>query len=166
MASLNNFDANQVDPAAQFDPLPAGRYVAVITESEMKPTKAGNGRYLQLAFQVLEGELRGRFVWARLNLENESAMAVKIARGELSSICRAIGKMQPHDSVELHGVPLEITVGLKRRDDTGEFTNIIKGYARRSLGSGGAGGAGAAVPVTPSTPRQPVAAGSTPPWKR
>jgi len=40
MANLNGFDANQVDPAATFDPVPAGKYVAVITESEMKPTKA------------------------------------------------------------------------------------------------------------------------------
>jgi len=166
MATLNNFDANQVDPAAQFDPLPAGKYVAVITESELKPTKAGNGRYLQLAFQVTEGPFRGRFVWARLNLENESEMAVKIARGELSAICRAVLVLQPRDSVELHGIPLEITVGLKRRDDTGELTNIIKGYARRSSGGGGAAGTGAAAPVTPSAPRQPVAAGSTPPWKR
>ena len=33
---------------------------------------------------------------------------VKIARGELSAICRAVGVMQPRDSVELHNVPLEI----------------------------------------------------------
>jgi len=168
MAHLNNFDANQIDPAVQFDPLPAGRYAAIITESEMKPTKAGNGQYLQLTFQVIEGEFRGRFVWARLNLENDSAMAVKIARGELSSICRAISVMQPRDSVELHNIPLEISVGLKRRDDSGEFTNIIKGYAKRGNHGGGHGPAGAAVASGPTggAPRQPVAAGSTPPWKR
>lgn len=164
MAQLNNFDANQIDPAVQFDPLPAGRYAAIITESEMKPTKAGNGQYLQLTFQVIEGEFRGRFVWARLNLENESAMAVKIARGELSSICRAVNVMQPRDSVELHGVPLEITVGLKRRDDSGEFTNVIKGYAKRP--TPGTGGATAAVAAPTSGPRQPALASSSPPWKR
>mgnify|MGYP001262204893 CR=1 FL=1 len=164
MANLNNFDANQVDPSAQFDPLPAGKYIAVITESEFRPTRAANGRYLQLAFQVVDGPFRGRFVWARLNLENESEMAVKLARGELSSICRAVGIMQPRDSIELHGIPIEITVGLKRRDDTGEFTNIVKGYARRGGGapashSASAKANGGAVAVG-------AAPGSTPPWKR
>jgi hypothetical protein len=150
MATLNNFDANQVDPSVALDPLPAGKYLAVISESELKPTKTGGGKYLQLTFQIIDGEFKGRLVWARLNLENKSEMTVKIARGELSAICRAIGVMQPKDSVELHNVPLEINVGLKKRDDNGEFTNVIKGYAKK-----GSGAAGARVPT-----------GGIPPWKR
>src|SRR3990172_3284342 len=39
MANLNGFNANNVDPATDFEPIPAGKYLAVITESEMKPTK-------------------------------------------------------------------------------------------------------------------------------
>ena len=114
------------------------------------------GKYLQLTFQIIDGEFKGRLVWARLNLENKSEMTVKIARGELSAICRAIGVMQPKDSVELHNVPLEINVGLKKRDDNGEFTNVIKGYAKK--GGGG----------SPVSGRAPVGVGpgSTPPWKR
>ena len=153
MANLN-FDANQVDPSVALDPLPAGKYLAVVSESELKPTKTGGGKYLQLTFQIIDGEFKGRLVWARLNLENKSEMTVKIARGELSAICRAIGVMQPKDSVELHNVPLEINVGLKKRDDNGEFTNVIKGYAKKG-GSGSGGVAGARV-----------SAGGTPPWKR
>jgi hypothetical protein len=156
MASLN-FDANQVDPSVALDPLPAGKYLAVISESELKPTKTGVGKYLQLTFQIIDGEFKGRLVWARLNLENKSEMTVKIARGELSAVCRAIGVMQPKDSVELHNVPLEINVGLKKRDDNGEFTNVIKGYARKGGGGSPAGGRAPAVGVGP---------GSTPPWKR
>ena len=156
MATLNNFDANQVDPSVALDPLPAGKYLAVVSESEIKPTKTGGGKYLQLTFQIIDGEFKGRLVWARLNLENKSEMTVKIARGELSAICRAIGVMQPKDSVELHNVPLEINVGLKKRDDNGEFTNVIKGYAKK--GGGG----------SPVSGRAPVGVGpgSTPPWKR
>lgn len=156
MATLNNFDANQVDPSVALDPLPAGKYLAVVSESELKPTKTGGGKYLQLTFQIIDGEFKGRLVWARLNLENKSEMTVKIARGELSAICRAIGVMQPKDSVELHNVPLEINVGLKKRDDNGEFTNVIKGYAKKG-GGGAPVSARAAVGVGP---------GSTPPWKR
>ena len=31
--------------ADAFDPVPAGKYLAVVTESEMKPKKAGSGNY-------------------------------------------------------------------------------------------------------------------------
>ena len=41
MASLNGFNANEVDPAADFEAVPPGEYTAIITESETKPTKAG-----------------------------------------------------------------------------------------------------------------------------
>ena len=48
MADLNGFNASNVEPAAGFDPIPAGKYPAVITDSEMKPNNAGTGAYLQL----------------------------------------------------------------------------------------------------------------------
>ena len=46
MADLNGFDANQVEPTGDFEPIPAGKYLAVITDSEMKPNKAGTGSLL------------------------------------------------------------------------------------------------------------------------
>ena len=42
MANLNGFDANTVEPTTDFEAIPAGRYLAIITESQMKPTKSGN----------------------------------------------------------------------------------------------------------------------------
>jgi len=131
MANLSGFNANEVEPAVGFDPIPAGKYLAVISESGMKPTKSGAGNFLELTFQVLEGEFKGRLLWARLNLDNPNATTVKIARAELSAICRAIGVMAPKDSVELHNLPLIITVAHKKRQDTGEITNVIKGYAKK-----------------------------------
>ena len=152
MPTLNGFDANQVDPNFAFEAIPAGKYLAVITESEMKPTKSGVGQYLQFTFQVIEGEYKGRLVWTRLNLDNPNATTVKIARAELSAICRAVGVPAPKDSVELHNIPLVITVGLKKRDDNGEMGNVIKGYAKKDAAAA----------------RTSVAAGSNgaPPWKR
>ena len=60
--------------------------------------------------------------------------------------------MQPKDSVELHNLPLVITVKVKKREDTGELTNEIKGYAKKESAAG--------------QPQQAPAAGNTPPWKR
>ena len=100
MANLNGFNAATVEPSQDFEPIPAGKYLAVITESEMKPTKNANGQYLQLTFQILDGPYKGRYVWARLNLQNPNPTTVQIARQELSSICRAAGVLQPGDSVD------------------------------------------------------------------
>jgi len=151
MANLNNFNASQVEPANAFEALPAGKYVAAITESEMKPTKNGSGSYLQLTFTILEGECRNRVLWARLNLNNSNATAVKIARGELSAICHAVGVLQPRDSTELHNLPLIVTVKCKKRTDVDEIVNEIKGYARKESAS--------------QVPQAPVVS-NTPPWKR
>ena len=150
MANLHGFNANDVEPTTDFDPVPAGRYVAVITHSEVKLNKAGTGSYLQFTFQVIEGEFKNRFLWARLNLDNPNATAVKIARAELSAICRAVGVLQPKDSCELHDLPLVITVKCKKRDEGGEIVNEIKGYAPKEAISG--------KPVQATT--------EAPPWRR
>jgi hypothetical protein len=152
MANLNGFDANQVEPTS-FDPLPAGRYLACITESEMKATKNNAGQFLNLTFQVLDGEYKGRKLWARLNLKNPNAQAEQISRGQLSAICRAVGVMAPKDSVELHNLPLVISVKVKKRDDTGDLQNDISGFSKKD-----AAAVASAAPVP--------AASSTPPWKR
>jgi len=152
MATLN-FNANEVPPAEALEAVPAGKYIAVITDSEVKPTKSGTGHFLELTFEIIEGELKGRKVWARLNLDNPNAQAVQIARGELSAICHAVGVMQPKDSAELHNLPLEISVRCKKRDDMDELSNEIKGYAKKDFQS------------TPAT-SAPQAKKDTPPWKR
>lgn len=155
MADLNGFNANEVDPNVGFDPIPAGKYLAVITASEMKLTKNGKGEYLQLEFEVIEGPHKGRKVWDRLTLKHTNEQTVQIARGTLSAICRAVNVMAPKDSIELHNLPLVVSVGLKNRDDTGEPTNVVKGYAKRESNAA----PGAARPTA-------TANGSTPPWKR
>jgi len=136
MANLNGFDANSVNPATDFEPLPAGKYLAIITDSEMKSTKSGSGNYLELTFQVIDGPFKGRMLWSRLNLDNPNAQAVQIAQGELSAICRAVGVMQPKDSIELHNLPLLVTVKCKKRDDTGDVVNEIRGYAKKETANG------------------------------
>jgi hypothetical protein len=152
MANLNGFNAHEVEPSAAFEPIPAGKYLAAITASEMKPTRNGGGSYLQLEFTVLEGEYKGRRVWDRLCINHPNAMTVKIARGNLSAICRAVGVMQPKDSVELHNIPLLITVRLKKREDSGELINEVKGYESKAAAAG--------------CPQQARATDNTPPWRR
>ncbi len=149
------FNANEVQPSSGFEPIPAGKYVAVINDDIMKDTRSGTGRYLQLEFEIIEGEYRGRKLWARLNLENPNAQAVQIARSELSAICRAVNVMQLRDTVELHNMPLVISVRCKKNRETDEMQNEIAGYEHKQSYS-----ASAPAPV-------PAAQGNaTPPWAR
>ncbi len=154
MADLRGFDANQVEPSNDFEPIPAGKYLALITESEMKPNKAGTGNYLQFTFQILDGPHKNRLVWARLNLENPNAITVQIARAELSAICRAVGVLAPKDSTDLHNLPLVIHVKCKKRTDTGEITNEVKGFSKKES------------PATAQAAPAPPQGNSTPPWRR
>lgn len=150
MANLHGFNANNVDPALDFEPIPAGKYLAIITDSEMKATKNGSGSFLELTFQVIEGPYKNRLLWSRLNLDNPNKQAVEIARAQLSAICRAAGVMQPKDSLELHNLPLQITVKCKKREDTDEIVNEIRAYAKKEAATG--------------QPQQETT--NTPPWAR
>jgi len=152
MADLNGFNANEVEPNASLEAIPAGKYLAAVTESEMKPTKNGSGSYLQLTLTILEGDYKGRVLWSRLNLVNPNQTAVKIAQGELSAVCRATGVMTPRDSCELHNIPLLITVKVKKREDNGELSNEVKGFEPK--------------PTAASKTQQAPQTSTTPPWRR
>ena len=129
--NLSGFDASTVETTSSFEPLPAGKYRAIITKSEMKPTKGGNGKYLELQFELLgdsSGKHKGRRLWDRLNLINSNQTAVTIAKESLAAICKAVGIMTPNDSAELHNKPLLVRVAVKKSDYSGDFENVIKGF--------------------------------------
>ena len=130
MVSLEGFNASSVDPTTSIEPIPEGRYLAIITDSVLKPTGRGDGHYLEFTFRVIEHPYKGRLLWSRLNLDSPNGKAVEIACGELAAICRAVGHTHPRNSVELHGVPLVIIVGIRRNPETGKALNEIRGYAK------------------------------------
>lgn len=152
MASLNGFNAAEVEPNAPREELPEGTYLAAIVESQMKITKKKDGQRLELTFEVLDGTHKGRRVWANLNLDNPSETSVEIAKRDLSAICRAVGVMTPKDSADLHGKPLMIVVKHKP-DDNGDPRAEVKGYR-----------AAATAPAA-RTPAKAAPAAAAP-WKR
>ncbi len=123
-----NFNADDVDPIAGFDPLPLGEYLVVISSSEIKDTKQKTGKYLQLTYDVIDGKYKNRKIFDRLNIVNPSEDAQVIAQRALSAICHAVGVMHPKTSEELHDKPFIVKVGI--RPASGEYpeTNIVKGY--------------------------------------
>lgn len=152
MANLN-FNANDVEPTTPFEPIPNDKYRAMVIESEIKPTKNGTGHYLQLVWEVLDGDFKGRRIWDRLNISNQNKQAEEIAQRTLSAICRAVGVMQVRDSQQLHQKPAYIKVVVKQ--DTGyEPRNDIKGYEPVD-------GAASIAPAPAAAP-----AASAPAWAR
>jgi hypothetical protein len=163
MAMLN-FNATTVAPATAFEAIPAGNYAAIITESAMKPTKRGDGEYLQLTLQIIDGEHSGRKLFDRLNLNNPNATAVDIAQRTLSAICHAVGVMQPQDSAELHDIPMQVKVGVEKNMTDGTNSNVIKGYA--TAGNGKPAPRAAAPVATGMPPPQAAPARAAAPWAR
>jgi hypothetical protein len=162
MANLLGFNARDVEPSRPFDPIPAGQYLAVVTESELKKTKDGTGEFLELKFRIVDGAFTDRLVWARLNLKNPHPIAENYAKAELSAICRAVGVMAPGDSIELHDRPLVIHVRCKKRDDTGELTNEVAGYSKIEPGPASAIPDASSPPWQPSPPKASGATAAKP----
>ena len=126
MATIN-FNAETIAPSVAFEAIPAGKYNAVITDSEVKTNRRGDGSYLQLEFEIIDGDYKGRKLWSRLNLNNPNPDAVRMAQADLSAICHAVGNLCPKDSIELHNLPLVINVRCRKTPD-GEIVNDIKNY--------------------------------------
>jgi hypothetical protein len=129
--AILNFDASKVDPSAPPDVIPSDKYTVVVSASQEKSTKSGNGTYLEIEFTVIDGEYRGRKVWDRLCLNHPSQQTVEIARANLSAICHAVGVMRPRDSSELHNIPLVINVKVKKDEAGDRIYNEVKGFSKR-----------------------------------
>ena len=167
------FDANSVEPS-NFDVFPAGKYLAQIVSSEMRPTKDGRGQYLFLELDILEGPFAGRKLFDRLNLVNDNPDTVDIATRTLSSICRATGQMQVKDSEQLHLIPLIADVRVRPpKGQYGESNSIrylprnAAAPATRAPGAYASAPAPATAPSPqpqPATPMSPAAGGL--PWQR
>ena len=112
MAQLN-FGASQVAPdTGTPDAVPAGLYSVLIDESEVKPTKDGNGAYLQLRLNIIDGEYAGRKIFDRLNIQNQNQVAQDIAYKRLSAIAHSVGVLHVQDSQQLHNIPLKVKVAV------------------------------------------------------
>ena len=135
MASIM-FNAAEVQPSS-FEAIPTGTYEAVISNSESRPMKSGNGMGFNLEFEIISGECKGRKVFAWITFEHRTSPdAQRIGREQLSAICRAVGVTQLNDTAQLHNLPLLIVVAFDKNDPT---RNIIKGFkAVKSVGASAA----------------------------
>lgn len=131
---------------------------------ELKPNKEGTGQYLQLNVQVIEeGEHKGRTGAVRLNLQNPSAEAMRIAYAELSAIGHCAGISFIGTENDLVGATWRVATQLQAGDNPRGYTEIIGHYdaqgnpPKKGQFAPSAGGqqAPAAPPAPPAPPQQP-----------
>lgn len=135
-----------------FSPIPEGWYDAKISETDVKNTKAGTGKYISLRLDIIGPSYQGRAVWANLNTINPNPKAEEIARAQLADIMRATGLAQVIDTDELVGLVLAIKVAV-RNDETYGSRNDVKGF--RAI-------EGSSLPA----PAAPTPASVAPPWAK
>lgn len=159
-----NFNARQYEPSTgAADVLETGVYSVQIVNSEVKPTKAGNGHMLVFTMACMDQHVNGKKLTARLNIHNPSAQAVEIAHRELSAISHVVGVLDWQDTQQLHGRPFKVAVEkVERNDKPGSFSNDINGYmdyAGNPPNVNGAAGGSSQPPQAPgvTAPAQPAA---------
>jgi hypothetical protein len=123
-----HFDISTYEaPKSDYDPLPKGEYMAMVTESQMKITKAGTGEYLALTMQIIEGKYADRKIWENLNLHNPNEVAENIARANLKAVSEACGFAELDDTDQLNDIPFILVLDIDRKDPT---RNRVMGYKR------------------------------------
>lgn len=85
--------ADLLDGDSKFGPLDPGNYPAIITGVDWRANKKGNGFYLMINSEVVDGHERaGKYLPAIfLNLEHVNEVAVTMAKKDLARLCKAIG---------------------------------------------------------------------------
>jgi hypothetical protein len=164
MAFLNEeFNVNELPQGnGNFEPLPAGWYTATISQSELKATKAGNGQYIKLRYDITGPSHQGRVVFGNLNIKNANPKAEEIGRADLGEIMRAIGLAKVTDTDQLIGGQIGIKLSIKDDAQYGA-SNEVKGF--KSL-SGSAAPAAAVIPAKTAAPAPAASAKAAPPWAK
>jgi hypothetical protein len=160
------FDATTVAPDAggNNNPIPAGTYLAMITASEMKTTKAGDGQFLKLEFTIIDGEFQARKVFDNLNIYNTNAQAQQIAQARLSAICHAVNILKPMASEQLHNIPLKIVVNVKPASGQYAASNGIKGIESATSSGQAKSFTAVASPVAAAAAKAPAT--NAPAWAK
>jgi hypothetical protein len=150
------FDVNElpVGNAGNFEPLPVGWYTCTISQAELKDTKAGNGQYIKLRYDITGPSHQGRVVFGNLNIKNANPKAEEIGRQQLGEIMRAIGLAKVADTDQLIGGQISIKLDIKQDAKYGA-SNEVRGFKSVS---------GSVAPAATAAPAPTAKA--APPWAK
>lgn len=155
--------------------LPNGLYLCKIKGAAQKATSAKTGHYLEMDWQVIEGEHAGAIVTDRLNLWNPNQTAVRIARQTFKAYAVAIGNANAVNLSEFRDKPIGLKVVVEQSQmadpETGKMKQVMNNrinqaipldeYRKIEQAGGSVGGAGSSLPNTsaPASPPPPQTQG-------
>lgn len=164
------------------EPLPIGFYNLVITRSVMKPTKAGDGKYLEVEFDIAApAEYGNRKFWDKLNIFNKNTVAQKIGREQLSDLLKAINLSGEADPEDMVGASVNAYILIEPAKDGWEAKNKCGKYMPsgtteedyQAWFAQAKGAAKAAAPekkawgaAAPAAAAEPAAKAAVPSWKK
>ena len=137
-----------------FAPLPNGWYTAKVTDAQLKDTRAGTGRYINVRYDIMGPTHQGRVVFGMLNIQNQNDVAERIGVQQLGSLLRSIGVEDFSDTDQLIGGECQIRLATEKSAEYGDKNKVT---AWKAMGD-----SPAAKPAAAPTPTQ--GSGSTPPW--
>lgn len=154
MPSLN-FDATGYTPQERsYGVIPPGKYPSVINATDIKATRAGDGQYLEIELQIIDGQYAGRRIWERLNINNPNKKAEDIARERLAGLCQALGIETLTDSDQLLDGTVLMGLELDRKEPD---RNRVSGFWVMD---------GATPISTPAAPAAAAPAAGKKPWQK
>ena len=133
MAQLNFNPSNITIEDKDFEPLPAGWYTAIITESSLKTTKDGTGSYYEFKYRIISEKYKNRGVYMKHTRTNKNEKAVHIGQQQITAICKAIDKMNCTNTEELHNIPLDIKVFYIPAQNGFGARNEVKFFRKSSM---------------------------------
>ncbi len=146
--SQQPFFVDSVEPQADYEIIPPGKYVVAIEKAEVQQTKKGTGHFIYLEMAVVDGQYLKRKVFDRINIDNPNAQCVEIGLRCLAALGKAIGLQVVSSVNEL--VNQVVVAHVKVKNDQNEV---------RTYSPVGANPAPPAAPVAPVVaPIAPVVA--------
>lgn len=118
MVQLNQF-ANEIENAksgSQYAQVPSGDYVVACVGEQEKQNSKKTGHYIQLDFEIQEGEFMGEKLVDRINHDNPNETARNIAWGTLKQLGQAIDQHPLPSTEALLGKRLIAKVKNKQSD--------------------------------------------------
>jgi len=103
--------------------LPEGGYRAMISSEEIKPTKDGLNKLLEVTFNVVEGAHKNKTIISRFNLWHSNEVAKNMAQQDLKKIALATGK-EVNGEQPLKGRAL--TIFVRKQKNNPDYSEVWK----------------------------------------
>ncbi len=175
MAQLGaTFDPSQVNDDRQV--LPEGEYILHVIESDVVPTKNGEGTLAKLTYEVVDGPLAKRRIWDQMTIQHSNAQAQEIGQRSLKRLCEAVGLGPITETDSLHFRPFRGSVRIEKGQGGYDDKNVVKGFKSMTAPSGGGQSQDRAASNEPTQQAQPqqqhttqqqtASGGGSRPWQR